>query len=376
MGRFLGILTAGLAGVLIVGVVAIYGLDGTGKIEAGLQRAAAGKLEETGPPWASVEVRGRDAILKGEALLPEERRQAAENAALAIDAIPGIREVRDNTTARFRSLAEIEAKLGDVCKQAASGLPDAWLKCAVEGKRVTLSGAALTETARETGVERVSAAVEGLRARESIGDTTSAHYRSLERMKNAFAGACSAAIAGFALNWTRCTVQDRSFTLSGAAPVEAERKTRVAAARAVLEAVKGVEGVADETTALPPLSTAEACRKALDGLKRDTPIQFAAGAAAIAPESEALLDALTVAAKRCVGVKIEIRGHTDDTGDAERDRTLSEARAAAIAAYMTGLGVPAGRVSARGYGSAKPLAANDTEEGRAKNRRIEFAMSQ
>ena len=87
-----------------------------------------------------------------------------------------------------------------------------------------------------------------------------------------------------------------------------------------------------------------------------------------------MLDALTMAAKRCVGVRIEVRGHTDDTGDAESDRKLSEARAAAVVAYMTGLGLPAARVSARGYGGAKPLAANDTEEGRAKNRRIEFAM--
>ena len=101
MGRLLGILTAGLAGVLIVGAIAIYGLDGTGKIEAGLQRAAGETLEKTGPPWASVEVRGRDAVLEGEALLPAERRQAAEKAALAIDAIPGIREVLDNTTARL-----------------------------------------------------------------------------------------------------------------------------------------------------------------------------------------------------------------------------------------------------------------------------------
>ena len=376
MGRFLGILTAGLAGVLIVGAIAIYGLDGTGKIEAGLQRAAGEKLEETGPPWASVEVRGRDAILEGEALLPAERRQAADKAALAIDAIPGIREVRDNTTARFRSMAEIEAQLFDTCKQVASDLSAAWLRCDVKGQSVTLSGTALTHTARRAAVEKLFTAVEALKARETLRDTTQAHYPSSDDMQAAFAGACTSAIAGFKLNWLKCALKGRGFVLSGVAPVEAERETRVALARAVLEAVKGVGDIADETAALPALSSVGACRKAFDGLKRDAPIRFAAGTATIAPESEAVLNALTVAAKRCIGVRIEVRGHTDDTGDAERDRKLSKARAAAVVAYMTGLGIPAGRISARGYGGAKPLAANDTEEGRAKNRRIELAVSQ
>ena len=376
MGRFLGILTAGLAAVLIVGAVAIYGLDRIRKIEAGLQKTADRKLDETGPPWASVEVRGRDAILKGAALLPLERRQAAERAAPAIDAIPGIREVRDNTTARFRSMAEIEAKLADICKRAVSGLPAAWLECSVKEQTVTLSGIALTHTARRVAVEKVFTAVETLNARETVRDTTMAHYQSSGEMQEVFGAACRSAIAGFTLNWLKCVVEGRSFTLSGAAPVEAEREARVAAARAALEAIKGVEGIADQTAVLPALSSAQACREAFDRLTRDTPIRFAHGTATIAPESKALLDALTVAAKRCIGVGIEVRGHTDDTGDAERDRKLSEARAQAVATHMTGLGVPPDRVSARGYGGTQPLVANDTEEGRAKNRRIEFAMSE
>ena len=197
MGRFLGILTAGLVGVLIVGAIAIYGLDSIRTIEAGLQRAADRTLEETGPPWASVEVRGRDAILKGEALLPAERRQAAERAALAIDAIPGIREVRDNTTARFRSLAEIEVRLADICKRAASDLPAGWLKCAVKAQTVTLSGTALTHTARREAVERVFTAVEALNARETFRDTTLAHYQTSGEMRAVFGASCKAAIAGF-----------------------------------------------------------------------------------------------------------------------------------------------------------------------------------
>ncbi|MDE0703858.1 MAG: OmpA family protein [Rhodospirillaceae bacterium] len=376
MARLLGYLTAGLLAVSIVGAVAIYGLDEAGRIEAGLQRAAGMKLAATGPVWASVEVRGRDAVLTGEALLPAERRQGAERAASALDAIPGIREVRDNTTARFKSPAEIETKLGALCARAVSDLRATWLKCAVRQRTVTLSGITVTHSARREVVEKVFSAVERLGAREIVRDTTQAYYNTAEEMRKAFDDACNAAIADFVLNWLQCRSEDRRFVLSGAAPVEAERDTRVAAARAVLEAVEGVESVADETTVLPALASAEACRNAFDGLTEGKPVRFAAGTATVAPESEALLDALSVAAKRCIGAKIEVQGHTNASGDANRDRKLSEARAAAVADYMTGLGVPAGRITARGYGSARLRAANGTTESKALNRRVEFEISE
>ncbi|MXW93526.1 MAG: OmpA family protein [Rhodospirillaceae bacterium] len=376
MARLLGYLTAGLLAVSIVGAVAIYGLDEAGRIEAGLQRAAGMKLAATGPVWASVEVRGRDAVLTGEALLPAERRQGAERAASALDAIPGIREVRDNTTARFKSPAEIETKLGALCARAVSDLRATWLKCAVRQRTVTLSGTTVTHSARREVVEKVFSAVERLGAREIVRDTTQAYYNTAEEMRKAFDDACNAAIADFMLNWLQCRSEDRRFVLSGAAPVEAERHTRVAAARAVLEAVEGVESVADETTVLPALASAEACRNAFDGLTEGKPVRFAAGTATVGPESEALLDALSVAAKRCIGAKIEVQGHTNASGDANRDRKLSEARAAAVADYMTGLGVPAGRIAARGYGSAHLRAANGTAESKALNRRVEFEISE
>ena len=375
MGRFFGYLTAGFTGVLIVGAIAIYSMDATGKIEADLQARADARLAETGLPWASVEIQGRDAILNGEALLPSERRRSSDNAARAIDAIPGIREVHDNTTARFKSMDDLEKRLAESCKRAAADLPAAWLKCAVKGQTVTMSGAALTETARRYGVEKASAAVEEMKARETISDTTMAYYKSSDGMQAAFAGACGTAIAEFLLNWMKCRVDGRRFTLSGDAPVEAERIARVAAARVMLETVRGVEDIADETVSLPAFSSPEACREAIEKVKKDQSVRFAAGAAAIDPQSHALLDALTVVAKRCVGARIEVQGHTENSGNPGADLSLSEAQAAAVAAYMTSRGAPAGRVSARGYGHTRPVAAGDTAEIKAKNRRIDFDVS-
>lgn len=71
---------------------------------------------------------------------------------------------------------------------------------------------------------------------------------------------------------------------------------------------------------------------------------------------------------------IRIEGHTDDTGSEEYNQQLSEARAQAVLEYLVSKGVPAERLQAVGYGFTRPLAPNDTEEGRAKNRRVEFVI--
>lgn len=69
---------------------------------------------------------------------------------------------------------------------------------------------------------------------------------------------------------------------------------------------------------------------------------------------------------------VEIQGHTDNTGDAAADQVLSEQRAAAVRKTLTDGGIDAKRLTAKGYGLTKPVADNSTEEGRAKNRRVEL----
>jgi outer membrane protein OmpA-like peptidoglycan-associated protein len=73
-------------------------------------------------------------------------------------------------------------------------------------------------------------------------------------------------------------------------------------------------------------------------------------------------------------MKIEIGGHTDNTGDKARNKALSQSRAKAVKDYLVSKGVDATRLSAIGYGDTKPLSDNKTEEGRAKNRRTVFKV--
>ncbi len=105
-------------------------------------------------------------------------------------------------------------------------------------------------------------------------------------------------------------------------------------------------------------------------------ISFPLGKADIDPRSLDLLDAVAAIMKSTGSIaKLTIEGHTDPTGDPDFNRPLSEARALAVKQYLEGKGVDPARLDAKGFGSDQPIASNDTEEGRAKNRRVEFKVS-
>lgn len=103
-------------------------------------------------------------------------------------------------------------------------------------------------------------------------------------------------------------------------------------------------------------------------------IQFESGSATLTPDSKYELDNLVTGLNAFPQIRIEIAGHTDNTGNAADNIALSQQRAATVAKYLTDRGIDAGRLRATGYGDSKPLAPNDTEENRAKNRRTEFTI--
>ena len=74
-------------------------------------------------------------------------------------------------------------------------------------------------------------------------------------------------------------------------------------------------------------------------------------------------------------VKLDIVGHTDSTGTEAYNQALSVRRAQAVRAYLIAAGIDAARLTASGKGESSPIASNDTRDGRAKNRRVEFIVS-
>ena len=104
-------------------------------------------------------------------------------------------------------------------------------------------------------------------------------------------------------------------------------------------------------------------------------IYFALGSAQILAKSHPVLNRAVEVMQRYPTLKVLVEGHTDNTGAAELNAKLSQQRADAVRQYLLGRGIPAERVTAKGVGSERAVAPNDTEEGRAQNRRIEFHIT-
>jgi outer membrane protein OmpA-like peptidoglycan-associated protein len=96
----------------------------------------------------------------------------------------------------------------------------------------------------------------------------------------------------------------------------------------------------------------------------------------IRPESFKILDAVVEVLTSYPKIKIEIQGHTDNKGGADYNKKLSDRRAAAVLKYLSGHGVDPSRLRSHGYGMERPLVPNDSDQGRAINRRVQFVRTE
>lgn len=136
---------------------------------------------------------------------------------------------------------------------------------------------------------------------------------------------------------------------------------------------------ADASLGVAPLEAvtdAAGCQQVFNALLAKGNIYFETGQAAIDKISAGIIDRLAAVALRCPNANLEVSGHTDATGSDEINNDLSRRRAQAVTERLLAAGLDAAHLSAAGYGSTQPIASNDTEEGRAKNRRIEFRVKQ
>jgi outer membrane protein OmpA-like peptidoglycan-associated protein len=101
-------------------------------------------------------------------------------------------------------------------------------------------------------------------------------------------------------------------------------------------------------------------------------ITFDTGKATILPASEQVLGEIAKLLQNSPDLKLRVEGHTDNQGTAASNQVLSERRAKAVVAWLTAHGIDASRLTAQGFGQTKPVADNSTDEGRAKNRRVEL----
>ncbi|WP_296707118.1 OmpA family protein [Rhodoblastus sp.] len=126
---------------------------------------------------------------------------------------------------------------------------------------------------------------------------------------------------------------------------------------------------------IPPLTSpkaAESCKRRLPEQARAAVIWFDYASADISPAGAALLDALASEAVKCPQASLEIFGHSDDVGSISHNFAWSWRRAETVAAFLLAAGVARDRLIIQGLGETAPLAPNDSDENRAKNRRIEI----
>jgi len=105
-------------------------------------------------------------------------------------------------------------------------------------------------------------------------------------------------------------------------------------------------------------------------------IAFAPGQGGLRPEAKASLGQLVAFVNRDRSKPIRIEGHTDSRGTASTNQVLSQRRADAVRYALIAAGVAANRISSVGLGEGQPVAGNDSEEGRARNRRVDVIIEE
>ncbi len=285
----------------------------------------------------------------------------------------------------------IEAELNSHGQQAltAAGLDPAMLT--IEGRDATLTGSVVSDAVRNRAGELV------------------AQLRGIRVVDNRLTFSDSAATSGTAQNPDASSI-DRSGSAtessSGAGgvtgePTSSEEPGSDVEPGSTGEAESGIEpgsdvepgsgvepgfsgkpgsgiepgsGVEPES-GIEPESDDRTLQSSLDAVLRDSVVEFATNSDNLTTKGRATLDRVYVLlAAQPGGGRIAISGHTDLTGSQQFNADLSKLRAQAAVAYLVSKGLPAERFATEGYGATRPIADNDTEEGRQKNRRIEIQV--
>jgi len=220
----------------------------------------------------------------------------------------------------------------------------------------------------------VHAALAGAAARKFFSEKVVDNLKASIGAPSGFAAAVVPALGALSrLSTGTLVVSDREVKLSGDALYDAAAAQIRAGLAKDFPAGWQVKADLSVKPAAAPVD-ATVCQQLFSDLLAKGKIRFESRRSAIDPDSAGLLDRLIETALRCPTVDIEIAGHTDGDGEDGFNQALSEKRAQAVTDYLVKAGLPANRFTATGYGSTQPIAPNDTDEGKAQNRRIDFVV--
>ena len=322
----------------LIPVAVIWLLAGgiqTGKIERDLSARAIAAMASKDVLSPQISVTGRDVAVSGLRL--------ADNSAdivKAVGAQEGVRLVQDAT-----KLIKFDARK--------------------DQNQLTLSGFCPDEKTRSDWLATVKSHFPGSQVADKLelapgmpADFSNAVTFGLGLLSRLDTGALS--VAGGKIGLTGVTLSEK-----------AAQQIKDALASAL---PKGF-AAASELTVKPALANkldSATCQAQLVETNKRGRILFDTGDTTISEASYGLLDALVYVANNCAVQRIVVTGHTDSVGSADDNLALSKRRAQAVADYLIAAGIDKDRIEVAGLGQEKPIAPNDTEEGRAMNRRIEF----
>jgi peptidoglycan-binding protein ArfA len=166
------------------------------------------------------------------------------------------------------------------------------------------------------------------------------------------------------------TIEGGNLTLTGTAPSEEVKAAVEAAAKAGWPNLQIINNITIKGAAVN-------CDNLQSTIDADlaAPIKFQTDSDALAADGQAQLTTVVGAIKGCPNAKLTVIGHTDNTGNDAINNPLSENRAKAVAAFLEAQGIPAASITSKGAGSSDPIASNDTDAGRAQNRRTEIKVN-
>ncbi len=304
-------------------------------------------LDSIGADWAQINThnRGRDVLISG---TPK-----------SLDQIEAVRDKAAQTAGV--NLVEMSSDVS----VAAQPLSDASLNVTINDGKVLLNGVLASQTEIDSVVTQASNTfgASNVINQLQIGDNTDqlADTTGLFGALKNQAPAISMDLVG------------QSITVTGEMPSSPAKQDTLSRVQSSFSG-----NVVDRLTiaAAPTVEIIEndVCETTIANLLSETKINFATGSATISPSSFELLENITATAKRCTGANFEVAGHTDNTGSLEGNMNLSERRAQSVVNFLLKEGLPSTQFTTAGYGPNQPIADNQTNAGRAKNRRIEFRL--
>lgn len=329
-----------LLGLLVLLAILLYALPKLATaVSGGLEASVSRALRAQGLDWASVQAHGRDIVLGGSTLSPEAHQQAVATA----KATWFVKNVQDGIT-------PAPVRPYRLTMQKADG-------------KLAISGYFPSDADKQTLSAMIQRTFPGLTITSDLKTGVGAPEGWLDLSKTLLTETAKLDTAYIGLN-------DQTLEITGKAPTTAEaesfQKTLQAFSKQHYQV--NIDLIAADHAKI-------VCQQKFNELLGTDKIYFETGKAIIEHKSDPLLQKLTDTAIFCAHSKIIIAGHTDDIGSDQDNQELSYHRAQAVkGALFTLGGIPMERLEAIGKGATEPVGPNDTEAGRAQNRRIEFIV--